>query len=89
MSSFFPNCSHFFHSAPRHSGLKAVGNMTRKLNGFLAVIGFAGQALASDHLAFMPVNGLLQRDINDFDAEDLSFIKKFAAVGDSYSAGIG
>lgn len=37
----------------------------------------------------MPLDGIFQRDINDFDAEDLSFIKKFAAVGDSYSAGIG
>jgi hypothetical protein len=31
---------------------------------------------------------LLARD-DEFDPQDLSFIKKMAAVGDSYSAGIG
>lgn len=67
----------------------AVTNMMRRLGSFLAAIGFARQVLASEHLASMPVNGLFQRNINDFDAEDLTFIKKFAAVGDSYSAGIG
>lgn len=34
-------------------------------------------------------NLLLQRDDDDFDPDDLSFIKRIAAIGDSYSAGIG
>jgi hypothetical protein len=37
----------------------------------------------------MPISGLFHRDINDYDENDLSFIKKIAAIGDSYSAGIG
>lgn len=61
----------------------------RVLDGGLATAWLASQALASSHLASMSTNDLFQRDINDFDAEDLSFIKKFAAIGDSYSAGIG
>ncbi|KAJ6060308.1 hypothetical protein N7444_002162 [Penicillium canescens] len=32
---------------------------------------------------------LLARDTAEFDAEDLSFITRMAAIGDSYSAGIG
>lgn len=46
---------------------------------FLASLGVA--APASD------LKQLLQRDDNDPD--DVSFIKKIAAIGDSYSAGIG
>lgn len=35
------------------------------------------------------MNRLMGRDAEEFDAADLSFIKKMAAIGDSYSAGIG
>lgn len=62
------------------------------LGGCVAAICLARRAFAiptSEHLASMPMSRLLQRDVNDFDADDLSFIKKIAAVGDSYSAGIG
>lgn len=42
-----------------------------------------------DH-GMMTMNGLLGRQSEDeFDVHDLSFIKRIAAVGDSYSAGIG
>lgn len=34
-------------------------------------------------------NSLMVRDDVDFDASDLSWITKMAAIGDSYSAGIG
>jgi hypothetical protein len=32
---------------------------------------------------------LMMRDITEFDPTDLSFITRMAAIGDSYSAGIG
>lgn len=63
--------------------------MKKLMRHVVAVAKLTGIVAASEHLASMPLNGIIQRDINDFDAEDLSFIKKFAAVGDSYSAGIG
>lgn len=56
---------------------------------------FAAAAVALTGAAAFPASeklAALQRDLfarDDFDANDLSFIKKFAAVGDSYSAGIG
>lgn len=65
--------------------------MLCRLQG-LAVIGLLSRVTAipaSDNFASMPMNSLFQRDDIDFDANDLSFIKKIAAVGDSYSAGIG
>ncbi|VUC37277.1 unnamed protein product [Clonostachys rosea] len=37
----------------------------------------------------MPVQSLFPRDTLDFDADDLTYLKKMAAVRDSYSAGIG
>lgn len=67
--------------------------MVKLLGACLAgAIRFAAQALAdrtSYRLLSMPVKGLLPRDTVDFDADGLNFLKKMAAVGDSYSAGIG
>ncbi|RSL80996.1 hypothetical protein CEP52_017292, partial [Fusarium oligoseptatum] len=57
----------------------------------LAIIALAGSAVARpalDQFGSMSMNSLFQRD-EDFETDDLSFIKKIAAVGDSYSAGIG
>ncbi|PNY28628.1 Lipase 1 [Tolypocladium capitatum] len=58
----------------------------------LATISVAGLAIvhpASEDFASMPMS-LLFRDTDvDFSPEDLSSITKLAAVGDSYSAGIG
>ena len=39
--------------------------------------------------ATMNYKQLMMRDTDEFDPEDLSFITKMAAIGDSYSAGIG
>jgi hypothetical protein len=39
--------------------------------------------------ASLNTDQLFGRDIEDFDPADLSFITKMAAIGDSYSAGIG
>ncbi|UKZ74641.1 hypothetical protein TrVFT333_002311 [Trichoderma virens FT-333] len=66
--------------------------MRRRFGGCLSVAGLLGHAFAApyaDHLVSMPISGLFRRDVDDFDFDDLSFIKKIAAVGDSYSAGIG
>ncbi|CAH0020345.1 unnamed protein product [Clonostachys rhizophaga] len=67
--------------------------MVKLLGACLAgAIRFAAQALAdrtSYRLLSMPVKGLLPRDTVDFDADGLNFLKMMAAVGDSYSAGIG
>ncbi|RSL78301.1 hypothetical protein CEP51_008323 [Fusarium floridanum] len=57
----------------------------------LAIVALAGSAVARpalDQFGSMSMNSLFQRD-EDFETDDLSFIKKIAAVGDSYSAGIG
>ncbi|KAJ3467994.1 hypothetical protein MRS44_005558 [Fusarium solani] len=61
------------------------------LGGCLAIAALVGSAVARpalDPFGSMSMNSLFQRD-EDFEPEDLSFIKKIAAVGDSYSAGIG
>lgn len=53
---------------------------------------FVGAALAMPHFyrfGSMPFSKLMGRDDNDFDAEDLSSMQYMAAIGDSYSAGIG
>lgn len=49
----------------------------------------AGAALGSRY-GFTSANQLYGRAENDgYNAEDLSYLKKIAAIGDSYSAGIG
>lgn len=66
--------------------------MRRWLGSFLPAVSLFSHAAAvpaSDNFASMLISDLLHRDINDFDVDDLSFIKTIAAVGDSYSAGIG
>ncbi|KAF1998640.1 SGNH hydrolase [Amniculicola lignicola CBS 123094] len=54
------------------------------LQVFFACIHFCASAPTSS----IPLS-LTSRDDEDFDEEDLSFIQKIGAVGDSYSAGIG
>lgn len=63
--------------------------------GVAAIAIFANCALANPlryyHLqgnASLNINHLLARE-DEFDPSDLSFITKMAAIGDSYSAGIG
>jgi hypothetical protein len=63
----------------------------------LAVIATLGSCALANPLAYWNAAGnaslnseqLLARDTAEFDAEDLSFITRMAAIGDSYSAGIG
>jgi hypothetical protein len=63
----------------------------------LCVLAAIGQAVArpsyySGHFAdntSIPFTRLMARQNDDFDVEDLSFIRNLAAIGDSYSAGIG
>jgi hypothetical protein len=60
---------------------------------FTALITFgdsvAGAVVRPD-FGFVTPNRLYGRaDDDDFNPEDLSYLKKIAAVGDSYSAGIG
>ncbi|KAF4982276.1 hypothetical protein FZEAL_2062 [Fusarium zealandicum] len=63
------------------------------LNAFLCFRAFPGPALARpslDNIGSISMNTLFARDTDDFfNPDDLTFIKKIAAVGDSYSAGIG
>ncbi|KAL6864240.1 SGNH hydrolase-type esterase domain-containing protein [Trichoderma novae-zelandiae] len=57
----------------------------------LATLHHVGSGIAtptSRKIASMRLNAMWERD-DDFDESDLSFIKKLAAIGDSYSAGIG
>lgn len=62
----------------------------------MAVAALGSCALANP-LAFWNMSGnaswssqrLIGRDDSEFDPQDLSFIKSMAALGDSYSAGIG
>ncbi|THC88424.1 hypothetical protein EYZ11_012126 [Aspergillus tanneri] len=63
----------------------------------LAVIATLGNCALANPLAHWNVPGnaslnserLMSRDTTEFDQTDLSFIKRMAAIGDSYSAGIG
>ncbi|OGM39735.1 Fibronectin type III domain protein [Aspergillus bombycis] len=63
----------------------------------LAVIATLGTRALANPLAHWNVLGnaslnyehLMMRDITEFDPTDLSFITRMAAIGDSYSAGIG
>lgn len=63
------------------------------MSSLLLPLFFSVVALVSAHPAGLAGNGisLLAQtgDDNEFDPSDLSFIKKLAAIGDSYSAGIG
>ena len=66
--------------------------MWKRLCCYVGAIAIARRAFAmptSERLASMPMDSLFPRDTEDFDLDDLSFIKKIAAIGDSYSAGIG
>lgn len=62
----------------------------------MAIAALGGHAFANP-LAFRNVAGnasmssqrLMGRDDAEFDPADLSFIQRMAAIGDSYSAGIG
>lgn len=64
-----------------------------RLSYLLAIFMASGHVVAAPPLqqfGSMPMSNLLSRDTNDFfNPDDLTFIKKLAAVGDSYSAGIG
>lgn len=58
----------------------------------VGIIAIARQAFAmptSERLASMSMSSLFPRDTEDFYPDDLSFITRIAAIGDSYSAGIG
>lgn len=65
-------------------------------HGLAAIATLAGCALANP-LGYWNVQGnaslnterLMGRDTTEFDQTDLSFITRMAAIGDSYSAGIG
>ena len=46
-------------------------------------------APSHERFSALSVDSLLGKRDDDFDPNDLSFITKLAAVGDSYSAGIG
>ena len=64
--------------------------MRRLLFSYLTVGLLAGSAMASSNLNAPISIGLFLRDDDDyFVEEDLSFITKMAAIGDSYSAGSG
>lgn len=64
----------------------------RRLLAALAVVAHLASAVPTPHPdhAMMTMNGLLGRQApEDFDPHDLSHITRIAAIGDSYSAGIG
>lgn len=56
--------------------------------GIIAVAGPVVARPALEPIGSMPMSGLFPR-ADEFNPDDLSSIKKIAAVGDSYSAGIG
>ncbi|KAH6949082.1 SGNH hydrolase-type esterase domain-containing protein, partial [Fusarium avenaceum] len=64
-----------------------------RLSYLLAIFMASGHVVAAPPLqqfGSMPMSNLLSRETKDFfNPDDLTFIKKLAAVGDSYSAGIG
>jgi hypothetical protein len=68
---------------------------SQRWNGVAAIAVFANCALANP-LRYYSLQGNASVDINhltgrveEFDPSGLSFITKMAAIGDSYSAGIG
>jgi hypothetical protein len=65
----------------------------QRLRYVLALLATSGSVIARPSLAdfgSMSMNNMFGRDTADFfNPDDLTFIKKLAAVGDSYSAGIG
>ncbi|KAF5619593.1 lipolytic G-D-S-L family [Fusarium tjaetaba] len=65
----------------------------QRLRYALAIFAAAGSAVARPSLVdfgSMSINNIFGRQTTDFfNPDDLTFIKKLAAVGDSYSAGIG
>jgi hypothetical protein len=57
---------------------------------WFALINAAAAAALGPRYGFTSANRLYGRAENDgYNAEDLSYLKKIAAIGDSYSAGIG
>ncbi|KAF4990980.1 hypothetical protein FDECE_14187 [Fusarium decemcellulare] len=65
-------------------------SLLQVLLAFFAISCLVGARPSLDNIGFMPMNSLLGRDTDDFfNPDDLTFIKKLAAIGDSYSAGIG
>jgi hypothetical protein len=64
-----------------------------RLSYLLALFMASGHVVAAPSLqqfGSMPMSNLFSRATTDyFNPDDLTFIKKLAAVGDSYSAGIG
>ncbi|TLD05009.1 uncharacterized protein PgNI_09260 [Pyricularia grisea] len=67
-----------------------MGSWLRRVVVALALVPGLIAFPLGDSYTSMAINGLFARQSNDdFDPEDLSFITKMAAVGDSYSAGIG
>ena len=75
-------------------GLTVEGTVVmNRLSCLLAFFMASGHVVAAPSLqqfGSMPMSNLLSRDTKSFfNPDDLSFIKKLAAVGDSYSAGIG
>ncbi|KAF7164134.1 hypothetical protein CNMCM5623_008824 [Aspergillus felis] len=71
--------------------------MHRQLWHGLAAIATLGSCALANPLVYWDVRGnasmnyerFMARDTTDFDQSDLSFITRMAAIGDSYSAGIG
>lgn len=71
----------------------AICMIMQRLRYALALFAAAGSAVARPSLinfGSMSMNNIFGRETTDFfNPDDLTFIKKLAAVGDSYSAGIG
>lgn len=73
--------------------LLAICMIMQRLRYALALFAAAGSAVARPSLinfGSMSMNNIFGRETTVFfNPDDLTFIKKLAAVGDSYSAGIG